>query len=34
MAVASCPAWRMVKASMIWEKPRNNARKPTQNRIR
>jgi hypothetical protein len=34
MAAASCPAWRMVKASMIWEKPRNNARKPTQNRIR
>ena len=30
MAAASSPAWRMVKASMIWEASRNNARNPTQ----
>ena len=28
MAAASSPAWRMVKASMICERPRNNARRP------
>jgi hypothetical protein len=29
-------AWsgRMLNASMTWEKPRNNAKKPTQNKIR
>ena len=31
---ASCPAWRAVKAKKIWEKPRNNAKNPTQNKIR
>jgi hypothetical protein len=34
MAAASSPAWRMLKASMIWEKPRNNTNNPTQNKIR
>jgi hypothetical protein len=34
MAAASSRAWRMLKASMIWEKPRNNAKNPTQNKIR
>jgi hypothetical protein len=34
MAAASCPAWRMVNASMSWEKPLKSARKPTQNKIR
>src|SRR5262249_49559512 len=33
-ASASCPAWRTAKAVKIWEKPRNNARNPTQNKIR
>jgi hypothetical protein len=33
-AVASCPAWRTVNARKIWEKPRNSAKKPTQNRIK
>jgi hypothetical protein len=32
MAAASSPAWRMLNASMIWEKPRNNAKNPTQNK--
>ena len=34
MAAASSLAWRMLKASMIWEKLRNNAKNPTQNKIR
>jgi hypothetical protein len=34
MAAASSRARRMLNASMIWEKPRNNARNPTQNKIR
>jgi hypothetical protein len=34
MAAASSRAWRMLNASMIWEKPRNNAKNPTQNKIR
>jgi hypothetical protein len=34
MATASSPAWRMLNASMIWEKPQNNANKPTQNKTR
>jgi hypothetical protein len=34
MAAASWPAWRTVKAKKIWEKPRNNAKNPTQNKIR
>src|SRR4029453_12852971 len=33
-AAASWPAWRTVKAKKIWEKPRNNAKNPTQNKIR
>jgi hypothetical protein len=33
-AAVSLPAWRILKASMSWEKPRNNAKKPTQNKIR
>src|SRR4029450_5855165 len=33
-AAASVPAWRTLKARKIWEKPRNNARNPTQNKIR
>jgi hypothetical protein len=34
MAAASSRAWRMLNASMIWEKPRNNAKTPTENKIR
>jgi hypothetical protein len=34
MAAASSPAWRMLNATMIWEMPRNNAKNPTQNKIR
>jgi hypothetical protein len=30
MAAASSLAWRMLNASMIWEKLRNNAKNPTQ----
>jgi hypothetical protein len=33
MAAASS-AWRMLNASMIWDKPRNNAKHPTQNKFR
>jgi hypothetical protein len=33
-AAASWPVWRMVKAKKIWEKPRNNAKNPTQNKSR
>jgi hypothetical protein len=29
MAAASSLAWRMLNASMIWEKLRNNAKNPT-----
>jgi hypothetical protein len=29
MAAASSRAWRMLNASMIWEKFRNNAKNPT-----
>jgi hypothetical protein len=28
------PAWRMLKASMIWEKPGNNAKNLSQNKVR
>jgi hypothetical protein len=34
VAVASCPSWRTANAMKIWEKPRNSAKKPTQNKIR
>src|SRR6185503_9138506 len=33
-AAASVPAWRTVNARKIWENPRNNAKNPTQNKIR
>src|SRR6266511_1454642 len=33
-ALASCPSWRTANAMKIWEKPRNSAKKPTQNRIK
>jgi hypothetical protein len=34
MAAASSRAWRMLNASMIWEKPRNNRQDSHQNKIR
>jgi hypothetical protein len=33
MAAASSLAWRMLNASMIWEKPRNSAKNPTQHKM-
>jgi FtsP/CotA-like multicopper oxidase with cupredoxin domain len=30
--VSAMPAWRMLNASMIWEKPRNNAEGPYSER--
>jgi hypothetical protein len=33
MAAGSCPGWRMLNASMIWEKPRNNAKNRRDQRL-